>query len=250
MKKIVLLLFLLPALSATAQKRVYYSSRLEITNDTSEYSHYEIITKQSRNRYFVQRYNPDHLLTEEGFFSDDDVKKRKPEGLHKHYRKTGELWYTVECKDGNYHGELRSYYPSGALKRVEQYENNRRTNGACYSEDGAAIEYTPMMRQPEYPGGEEALLLYIMEEVKYPRSAKENGISGVAIVTFVVNKEGAVQDVQVLKDPGGGCGREAVRVVQSMPAWVPGYHDDQPVKVRYTLPVKFKLESGGTRTKN
>ncbi len=247
MQKIIFLLCLLPAFTVTAQKRIYYNKWQEVVKDSSDYAHYEIITKQSKKRYQIQRYTRDHVLTHEGLFSSSDPEMRRPEGLQKRYRQTGELWYTEEFENGSRNGELRAYYASGALKRVEKYENDQRTDGACYAEDGAAIEYTPMERRPEYPGGEEALLQYLVDEVKYPKLAIENGINGAAIVSFVVNKEGAIQDVQLLKDPGGGCGREAVRVVQSMPAWVPGYHDDQPIKVRYTLPVKFKLESGRTR---
>jgi protein TonB len=250
MKKIILLLFLLPAFTATAQKRVYYNKLQEVVKDTSDYAHYEIITKQSRKRIYVQRYNPEHILTGEGLFSDYDPPKRTPEGLHKRYRQTGELWYTEEFENGQRNGALRSYYISGALKRVEQYSKGERTAGACYAEDGTALEYTALERQPEYPGGEAALLQYLMEEVQYPKAALENGIVGVAIVSFVVNKEGAVQDVQLLKDPGGGCGKEAVRAVQAMSSWIPGYHDDQPVKVRYTLPVKFNLESGRRSSRN
>ncbi|MGI9159409.1 MAG: TonB family protein [Saprospiraceae bacterium] len=250
MKKIIFLFFLLPVLSATAQKRVYYNDRQEVVKDTSDYVHYEIATKQSRKRIYVQRYNSDHILTHEGLFSDYDPPKRTPEGLHKRYRQTGELWYTEEFENGNRNGELHSYYPSGALKRVEKYANGQRTEGACFSEDGAPVEYTPMERQPEYPGGEAALLQYLMEEVQYPKSALENGITGVAVVRFVVNKEGVVQDVQLLKDPGGGCGQEAVRAVQAMSSWIPGFHDDQPGKVRYSLPVKFNLESGRRSSRN
>jgi protein TonB len=250
MKSIIFLLLLLPAFTATAQKRVYYNNRQEVIKDTSDYAHYEIVTKQSRKRIYVQRYNPDHILTSEGLFSSYDPPKRTPEGLHKRYRQTGELWYTEEFENGQRNGELRSYYTTGTLKRVEKYANGQRTEGACFAEDGTDIEYTAMERQPEYPGGEASLIQYLKEDVQYPKFALENGITGVAIVSFVVNKEGAVQDVQLLKDPGGGCGKEAVRAVQAMPNWIPGYLDDQPVKVRYTLPVKFNLESGRGRSRN
>jgi TonB family protein len=248
MNKFLLPLCLLPAL-LSAQQRVYYNALSEVTKDTSNYKHYEDIAKQENGGVYVKRYNDEHFLVQEGAFSEYDATKRSPEGLHKQYRPTGELWYTQEFIKGERNGELRSYYPSGTLKRVENYINNQRTDGECFSEDGSAIAFTPLEQRPEYPGGEEALMQFISQEVQYPLDAMESGITGTAVISFVINKEGAVQDIRILKDPGGGCGREATRVVQSMPLWTPGYMDDQPVKVRYSLPIKFNLESGRKKKK-
>jgi protein TonB len=117
-------------------------------------------------------------------------------------------------------------------------------SGFCYNEDGSSRPFTQFQRQPEYPGGEQALYKYFSDNMVYPKKALENGIQGTVVTTFVVNKDGSISDVVVLKDIGAGCGAEAARLVQSMAQWTPGYSDDEPVKVRYTLPLKFKLDSG------
>lgn len=112
-------------------------------------------------------------------------------------------------------------------------------------------------RMPMFPGcdldaegdlsacSEEHLMTYLYKELRYPELAKEVGIEGVAVIQFVVEKDGSISDIQIRRDPGGGCGPEAVRVVSLMnelpEAWLPGKHRGKPVRVRFTLPVKFKL---------
>jgi protein TonB len=95
---------------------------------------------------------------------------------------------------------------------------------------------------PEYPGGEAALYKFLAENIKYPQMAKESGIQGRVFVTFVVERNGGVTDVRVLRGIGGGCDEEAIRVVQSMPSWTPGKQRGKSVRVQYNLPVKFTLQ--------
>lgn len=87
------------------------------------------------------------------------------------------------------------------------------------------------------------LMTYIGENVIYPELARRQGIEGTAVVRFVVEKDGSLSftDESILKDPGAGCGEEALRVIKSMPDWVPGRLNGEKVRVQFTLPVKFKL---------
>lgn len=105
-------------------------------------------------------------------------------------------------------------------------------------------EYDPVtvQKMPTFPGGEKDLLKFLADNIQYPPLARENGIQGTVALSFVIGKDGSVNDVSILKDIGGGCGKEAVRVVKSMPAWMPGEANGHPVKVRFTLPVRFRLQ--------
>lgn len=94
---------------------------------------------------------------------------------------------------------------------------------------------------PSFPGGNVALLNYLNSNLKYPALAKEMGISGRVFVSFVVEKDGSVTDIQILRGIGGGCDEEAIRVVKNMPKWIPGRQRSIPVRVRFNLPVKFTL---------
>lgn len=101
--------------------------------------------------------------------------------------------------------------------------------------------FTIVESMPEFPGGERALLEYVTKNIKYPQIAKDNGISGRVFVTFVIDQNGSVADVRILRGIGGGCDEEAVRVVKTLPKWSPGKQRGKPVKVQYNLPVNFVL---------
>lgn len=104
------------------------------------------------------------------------------------------------------------------------------------------FELFDIQKPPSFPGGENELMLYLAKNIKYPALANENRIQGSVHLSFVVNKDGTVSDVSIVRDIGGGCGKEAVRVVSNMPRWSPGEANGHPVKVRYRLPVRFRLE--------
>ena len=98
-------------------------------------------------------------------------------------------------------------------------------------------------QQPEFPGGAKALAEYFRDNIKYPRISQENGSQGKTFVRFVVNADGSIQDVEVLKSTGDVyLDKEAVRVVEAMPKWSPGRQSGNPVRVYFTLPVNFRLQ--------
>lgn len=91
-----------------------------------------------------------------------------------------------------------------------------------------------------------ALFTFLSTKLKYPALARENGISGTAVIRFIVEKDGSLTDLEIVKDPGSGLGKEALRVVQLMnkmeEKWTPGKQNARPVRVRFNLPVKFRLQ--------
>ncbi len=96
--------------------------------------------------------------------------------------------------------------------------------------------------EPEFPGGMEALYAFLKENIRYPEAARKNRIEGKVYVTFTVEKDGSITHAQILHDIGGGCGQEAIRVVNSMPRWKPGTQRGKPVRIPFNLPVIFKLD--------
>ncbi len=101
--------------------------------------------------------------------------------------------------------------------------------------------FTVVENDPEFPGGMEALYKYLAQNIKYPQLARDNNITGRVYVTFVVERDGSITGCKVLRDIGGGCGAEAVRVVKSMPKWTPGKQRGKAVRVQFNLPVNFNL---------
>ena len=94
---------------------------------------------------------------------------------------------------------------------------------------------------PQFPGGQTAMLKYIMENIKYPKQIMEEGIQGRVTVSFIVEKDGRVSNVRLLRSVQPSLDKEAIRVVKSMPKWTPGKQNGKPVRVRFNLPVMFKL---------
>lgn len=94
---------------------------------------------------------------------------------------------------------------------------------------------------PQFPGGQIAMLKYIMENMKYPEQAMKEGIQGRVAVRFIVEKDGSISDVKPILSVHPLLNKEAVRVVESMPKWTPGKQNGKPVRVRFNLPVMFKL---------
>ena len=102
--------------------------------------------------------------------------------------------------------------------------------------------YEKVEVMPEFPGGEQAMMDFVGKNVQYPKEAMEKEISGRVLVGFIVEKDGSIADVKVVKGIGGGCDEEAVRVVKAMPKWKPGKDKGKPVRVSYVMPFTFKLQ--------
>ncbi len=96
--------------------------------------------------------------------------------------------------------------------------------------------------QPEFPGGNAAMMKFLSDNIKYPVIAQENGIQGRVITNFVVERDGSITDVQVVRGVDPSLDKEAIRVIQSMPKWKAGRQRGSAVRVRFTLPVVFRLQ--------
>lgn len=108
--------------------------------------------------------------------------------------------------------------------------------------------FTVVEEMPKFPGGEAKLLEFINKGIKYPVTAQEKGIQGRVIASFIVNKDGSVSDVEVVRGVDPLLDTEAVRVISTFPNWEPGKQRGQAVDVKYTVPITFRLSSGGNET--
>ena len=101
--------------------------------------------------------------------------------------------------------------------------------------------FTTVEQMPSFPGGDAALMDWLRKNVRYPAVAEENGIQGRVVVSFVVERNGSITDVQVVKSVDPSLDKEASRVVKSMPNWIPGKQNGSAVRVKYNVPVTFRL---------
>ncbi len=112
-------------------------------------------------------------------------------------------------------------------------------------EEEAAVEmeiFTVVEAMPTFPGGDAARMKFLQDNIKYPQMARESGIQGTVYVTFVVERQGNVTDVRILRGIGGGCDEEAIRVIKLMPKWEAGMQRGKPVRVQFNMPIKFTLQ--------
>ncbi len=93
---------------------------------------------------------------------------------------------------------------------------------------------------PEFPGGVSALMAYLSSQVVIPAELKKQGLEGLAVLSFVVDKRGKISSIKVLKSLHPDMDQEIIKVIQNMPAWTPGYQDGKKVKVKYTIPIRVK----------
>lgn len=131
---------------------------------------------------------------------------------------------------------LRINYENGEYDEFvgEQMEaNNESLDGDVF----LSVE-----ENPEFPGGPAKLLEYIQKNLEYPEAARENEIQGRVFVGFIVEEDGSVSNVKILRGIGYGCDEEAIRLVNSLPKFKPGKQRGKPIRVHYTLPIVFKLK--------
>ncbi len=107
--------------------------------------------------------------------------------------------------------------------------------------------YQAVEKMPEFPGGKQRLLNWVMKNIQYPAEAREMGIQGRVIVQFVVNKNGKAVEPVIVQSLHHLLDDEAIRLVESMPRWKPGEEKGEPVRVKFTMPINFRLSEGNKR---
>lgn len=131
---------------------------------------------------------------------------------------------------------------------IDKSSKGNKNVGMVVSSNGKTTIVTELPRlsaeeMPEYPGGMSAMMNFIKENIRYPKDAKKAGKDGRVICSFVVSKEGKINDAHVVKSSGTeSLDTEALRIINAMPDWKPGTEDGEPVNVQFTLPITFKLQ--------
>ncbi|MCD7933169.1 MAG: energy transducer TonB [Tannerellaceae bacterium] len=156
---------------------------------------------------------PAPVVAEELNIVEDDVELEQQEIL--------------STEDDQTSAQVEAYVPPAAVEEEEE---------------SSTQIFTVVEEMPEFPGGDQELLKFINRSVKYPVIAQENGIQGRVVCTFTVNQDGSVVDAEVVRGIDPSLDKEALRVIGAMPKWKPGKQRGKPVRVRYTLPIVFRLQ--------
>ena len=188
-----------------------------------------------------------------------EIIKQEPEKVVEQVKSSVKFTAPVIKKDSevNEEDEIKLDEVQKSDKAVGAFtvEGNDEVGGAVLKakEDIAAPEppkhvveetkiFTVVEQMPMFPGGDAALMGYLRDNIHYPTVAAENGVQGRVVVGFVVERDGSITDVNIIRSVDPSLDREAMRVVKSMPRWTPGKQNGSAVRVKYQVPVTFRLQ--------
>lgn len=224
------------------QDTTYFDKKWKkvLNKQTAEF--YEIVLHDSidSNKVILKSYFISGKIQSETNYSN--FKNKILDGKSRKYLENGQILFEMDYKNNLRNGQLLRYWPNGKLKRIDIYENDKLVNGRCLDSIGNELKYFEYEKMPEFPGGVQALKKYLRLSVNYPKAALDKKIQGKVFVGFVVNTDGSLANVSIVRGVSFPLDREAMRVVQSMPRWIPGQQDGINVRVSFTLPINFVLE--------
>lgn len=199
------------------------------------------------NKWMEGQYKRDKMDGEWKYYDSDRAEKLSSYGMCVNGLKEG-LWigldslgnksYETMYKAGERVGETKYFHPDGTVRT--DFPSMSASIDDIQIEPGFTCN--PKFASDKEKCGETSLMNYLATTIQYPALAREEGIMGTALLTFVVDKDGSIRQVTVLRGICDGIRNECLRVVKNMPRWNPGMVNDKPVKVRFTLPIRFRLE--------
>lgn len=236
---------------AKAQDTTYYDQNYEPVRSRLQAQFMELkkCAADNQNRCSVGTFLlENNQIIFNSKYSDYDHAVRH--GRCSKWYQSGALHWEMMYEEGKKHGVEKVFYPNGQLKKELRWEQDSLKGGLFFHEDGTPktevfkedLEETEEQTEPSFPGGELAMYKYLSQTVRYPEQAKEEGISGQVVLIFVVNKSGEISNIEVFKTPHPILSDAVLKSVAKMPRWLPARVSGIPVRVRYTMPFKFKLE--------
>jgi TonB family protein len=142
--------------------------------------------------------------------------------------------------NGKYDGEVHGQF-NDSVNYMCIYEKGQLKRGTSYSKSGKKYQFSKAEIEPQFNGGIDAFYHFLINNIHYPKVAKDNNVQGKVFITFVVERDGSLTDIKILRGIGSGCDEEAMRVLKLSPKWVSGLQYGVPVRVQYTMPLSFTL---------
>lgn len=234
-----------------------------------ELGEYASISPVVKNGHFINYSNNGVKLSESNYVNDT------LQGEAFDFYPNGVVKKKMFFENNLISGDMLTYSSRGELRSTEKFKNNLLHGVSVYSVNGndsgfVEREYsngilinsvanlftrkkevqkggdkqdsTVVISDPEFPGGDEARMEFLMKNLHYPRGARENGISGTVYAQFVVEIDGSILNPIIIRDIGGGCGEEVLRIIKLMPRWIPGKQSGKQVRTQFTFPIKFVLD--------
>jgi TonB family protein len=232
---------------STRDRASYY--RIKVRTDAgwrvSEYS----MTGKPQS---IENYKDDSLHIRQGEYSNYNENgvpvyranfvNGKADGTETYFYETGQLRATGQRKGGDFEGEWIGYFPSGKLAGKATYDHGKQVAGTFFHEDGSPNKEVPeFFHESTYPGGIPEFTRFLNKSLKYPKEAIKSNTQGTVVVQFIVNKDGSVSDLQIIRSVDKYLDDEALRVLRRMSNWEPAMMAGIPMKSYKKQPIVFKL---------
>ena len=201
--------------------------------------------------YLINRYPPNsspHTVVDASsimacYDSTGTALATNGNGAYKIYDDKFKIVESGNVKDGKRDGQCTGEENGGKWKYVELYENGALVRGTMTDETGAVSTYSKNRRtDPQYPGGLTAFYKYLSKKIEYPDKDRDNNITGVVVLRFIVEKDGKVTEIKIMNHVSPTIDAEAVRVMRASPLWLPGTVCGRPAEVYYSIPIAFRLQ--------
>jgi len=164
-------------------------------------------------------------------------------GTYSKYYKNGSIRDTGNYVDDKKVGEWKYYFKNGQVSCEAMYENGNEINSSYWNSDGSVQSDTSNVnRDPHFPGGEAEMYKFLGQNLTYPTEARDNNIFGRVYVSFVVRKDGSIEDIRILRGVHPLIDEVSLNVIEKMPDWIPGIDHNRIISVKFNLPILFSLQ--------
>ncbi|MBK0402458.1 TonB family protein [Adhaeribacter sp. BT258] len=226
--------------TAHAQKRTYFDKKLNPTADSVSARYYLVTKPINQNQVLKQIFLQNGRLVSEESVTPENHTRNGP--WKEWYEATGKRRLEANYKAGKLNGAFRTYFSNGRLRREELYKKGKLVDGKCYTRTGKDTAFYAFETPPVFPGGNREFYSYLKTNLK--KLAKKDALLmkrtyGRTIITFAVEKDGTVTNAKIAKSVNKKLEKEMLKMIYKMPRWQPGKQEGIPVKVLFTLPIRF-----------
>lgn len=216
-------------LQAQTSDTLYYSKDNTIC-DRSDYFYYQ----------FIEKFPDKNTIILSEFYKNGNTKS-KQSFIAKRVEKLSFLEIRDQIKRGELlkNGPQESYYENGMLKSIDIFDKGKDLYQSKYYLENGEPVHIVVDTPPKFPGGDEARLRFLQENIKYPQLAEREPLSGTVYVSFIVTKTGSVIHPYIIRGVSESFNNEALRVVSLCPQWIPGMQDGKAVNVMFNMPIRF-----------
>jgi TonB family protein len=217
--------------------KLFYNKDWKVIRNPSEAEYSRIAFENDNGYWEVKDYYKNKQLQMEGFYLDKKLTRKQGHFLW--YYENGKVKTKAQYNNNNQIDDYYEYYEGGQIDTFRKFDNSGKLlEENLYKKDGSDSHFS----NAEFPGGSQEMYRFLGERTKYPKDLRKKGLEGKVVVSFVVETDGSLNNVNVLASPHSSLSWEAVRVVNQMPKWKPAARDEIPVRIQYNLPINFTLQ--------